>query len=123
MLYAPEDVFWVLEYDARMTDGWEARYRQVMNELPDDWDVLFLGSCCARDKPTKRVSDNIYEVRYPMCGHALMYRKKALPVLLQEHQKLWAPLDIALMHGAFPKLRVYTVLPPLVVQHGTPLPP
>jgi GR25 family glycosyltransferase involved in LPS biosynthesis len=123
MLYAPEEVFWVLEYDARMADDWDVRIEQIMRDLPDDWQVVMLGSCCCKGRETTHISGEVYEVKYPLCGHAMMYRKSALPILLQEHQRIWAPLDIALYHGAFPKLRVYTILPPLVTQAGTPLPP
>jgi hypothetical protein len=52
-----------------------------------------------------------------------MYRKKALPVLLDVHQKIWASLDIAMEYESLPKLRVYTILPRMVNQRATPLPP
>lgn len=123
MLYQSDDYFWVLEYDARLTPDWEAKYEEAMSVLPKDWDVLFLGSCCCTGRPTTHIGKNVYEVKYPLCGHALMYRKKALWTLIKEQQKICMPLDIALYHQAFPKLRVYTILPPVVVQEGTPLPP
>ena len=52
-----------------------------------------------------------------------MYRKKSLPVLLDVHQKFWAPLDIAMLYDSLPKLRVYTILPRLVSQRNTVIPP
>lgn len=123
MLYMPEDVFWVLEYDCEFVPGWEAQYETAMSVLPSNWDVVFIGSCCCRGRPTTPIGKNLFDVRYPLCGHAIMYNKKALPVLLQEHQKISAPLDIALMHQSFPKLNVYTILPRLVGQRRTPLYP
>lgn len=123
MMYQPEDSFWVLEYDVRMTIEWKAEYKEALAVLPEDWDMVFLGSCCCNGRETKFIGNNLYEVKYPLCGHAIMYRKKALPVLLQEHQKICMPLDVALYYQSLPKLRVYTILPPIVVQAGTPLPP
>jgi GR25 family glycosyltransferase involved in LPS biosynthesis len=123
MSYAPEDVFWCLEYDVEFMPDWENQYREAMSVLPDDWDVLFLGSCCCTGRETRHIAKNLYEVKYPLCGHAIMYHKKAFPVLLQEHQKICAPLDIALMHQSFPKLKVFTILPSIIGQHSTPLPP
>lgn len=122
MLYAPEDVFWALEYDVEFVADWEHQYREAMSVLPDDWDVLFLGSCCCKGRESRHIAKNVHEVKYPLCGHAIMYRKKALPVLLQEQQKICAPLDIALMTQAFPKLRVYCLLPRMVEQRRTHLP-
>lgn len=123
MSYLPEDEFLVLEYDARLPADWPEQYERAMSVMPDDADVIFWGSCCCAGRETRHVAENVYEVRYPLCGHAIGYRKKALPTLLKEHQKIYAPLDIALMFGALPKLRVYTILPAIIEQAGTPLPP
>lgn len=123
MQYQPDDLFWVLEYDVRMVDGWQYQYERAMRVMPDDWDVVFLGSCCCKGRETTHIGENVYEVKYPLCGHAIMYRKKALPILLQEQQKICMPLDVGLYFQSFPKLKVYTILPPIVEQHGTFTPP
>jgi hypothetical protein len=123
MLHSPGDSFWGLEYDAEFPADWAAQYYQAIAVLPDDWDLVFLGSCCCKGKPTRHIGNNLYEVHYPLCGHAIMYRKKALPVLLDVHQKIWASLDIAMEYESLPKLRVYTILPRMVNQRATPLPP
>lgn len=122
MEYQPDDSFIVFEYDVRVPDDFEIRLAAVLEYLPEDWDVCFLGSCCTEGRETTQVTLNIFEVKYPLCGHAILYRKKALPVLLREHQRIYQPLDIALFYNSLPKLRVYTVLPRLVEQAGTPLP-
>lgn len=121
--YLPEDAFWVLEYDALMEPGWREQYESAMAVLPDDWDVVFLGSCCTAGRPTTHIGNNLYEVKWPLCGHAIMFRKKALPVMLDVHQKVWAPLDIALYQDSLPKLRVYTILPRIISQRDTLIPP
>lgn len=123
MSYSPEDRWWSFEYDVRMAPNWQQEYERAMSVMPDDVDIIFLGSCCCRGRPTTHIGENVYEVKYPLCGHAQEIRRSALPVLLQEQQKICMPLDIALYHQAFPKLKVMTILPPIVVQHGTPLPP
>ncbi len=123
MQYQPDDSWITLEYDARLPEDYQARFDHIIKDLPDDWQVVFLGSCCCAGRETKHIKGDIYEVHWPLCGHAQMIRKSALPVLLKDCQKIWAPLDIALFYGALTKLRTYTVIPPLVTQDGTPLPP
>lgn len=122
MSYSPEDEWLVLEYDARMVDGWKEQYERAMSVMPDDYDVIFWGSCCCEGRPTTHIAENVYEVLWPLCGHAISYRRKALPVLLKECQRIWAPLDVSLFYGALPKLRCYTILPAMIGQAGTPLP-
>lgn len=119
MQYLPEDVFWVLEDDAQLTDNWRYDYSEAMSVLPEDWDIVFLGSCCTHSQFRFHVDKNLFVVRYPMCTHAVMYRKKALPTLLRIHQKIWAPLDIAMKYDSLPSLNVYTILPRIVNQRGS----
>jgi GR25 family glycosyltransferase involved in LPS biosynthesis len=122
MSYLPGDSFWVLEDDAEFVDNWRWEYSEAISVLPNDWDVVFLGSCCASWSDKVWVEKNLAEVRYPMCGHAIMYRKKALATLLRIHQKIWAPLDIAMKFDSLPQLQCYTILPRIVNQRGSYIP-
>ena len=125
MKYQPDESFVALEFDVRMVENWKSEFEVAMKDLPDDWDLVYLGSCCCKDRETYRVgtSPNLYDVRYPLCGHAIMYRKKCLEILLTVHQKIDMPLDIAMYTRSLPLLRVYTILPRIVEQHATFLPP
>jgi GR25 family glycosyltransferase involved in LPS biosynthesis len=123
MEYQPDESFIVAEYDARFPDNYRERLRQIAEDLPDDWQVCFLGNCCTKGRPTTHIKGDIYEVHFPLCGHCIWWRKTALPTLLKECQSIYMPLDIHLFTNVLPKLRTYTVLPPLVTQAGTPLPP
>ncbi len=119
MSYQPDDSFVILEYDVRMVDDWQDKFHQAMSVLPEDWDLVYLGSCCCKGRNTSLIGNNLYKVEYPLCGHAIMYRKKSLETLLDVHQRINAPLDIAMLTMSLPKLNVYTVLPPICVQHNT----
>lgn len=118
-----EDYFLALEFDVRFVDGWKPMFEVAMAAMPKDWDMIFLGSCCCKGREQIQISSNVVEVRYPLCGHAIMYRKKCLETLLTIHQKINMPLDIAMLMLSLPKLRVYTILPRIVEQHATFLPP
>ncbi len=119
MQYSPEDRWWSLEYDVRMVEGWQEQYERAMSVMPEDTDIIFLGSCCCVGRETKHIAENVYEIKYPLCGHAMEIRRSALKVLLQEQQNIRMPLDIGLFYQSFPKLKVMTILPALVEQHGT----
>ena len=123
MQYQSDDSFVALEFDVRFSLSWEGQFNNAMKVLPDDWDIVYLGSCCCKGRDSNPVGPNLYEVKYPLCGHAIMYRKKCLETLLDVHQKINMPLDIAMYHMSLPKLKVYTILPRIVDQHATFLPP
>ncbi len=119
MQYQPDDSFIALEFDVRFVDDWQDKFHQAMSVLPDDWDIVYLGSCCCKGRNTSLIGNNLYVVEYPLCGHACLYRKKCLETLLDIHQRISMPLDIAMLNWSLPKLKVYTILPPICVQHNT----
>lgn len=121
--YLPEERFLLCEYDVRFPPDWQDQYDRAMSVMPHDADMIFWGSCCTAGRETKHIGENVHEVKWPLCGHCIEVRKKALPTLLREHQRISMPLDIALFHLSLPKLRVYTILPAMIGQAGTPLPP
>ena len=119
MLYMPEPYFWQLEYDCRFQTNWRTRLEQALQDVPPDFDLLYVGSCCCKDKPTTHIKGEVYEVKYPMCGHSIIIAKKALPVMLRTQRKIYAPVDIALAFHSMPALKVMTILPRCCDQFDT----
>ena len=118
-----DNTFLILEADAEFPDNWLERMAESMREVPSDWDILLLGSSNTNDKPKTQVNGSIYEVKYPFCLHAYMVSRKALPVLIDTVRDASQHIDIAIIEKAYPKLKVFTVLPRIVEQRGRELMP
>lgn len=118
-----DDHFLVLEDDARFQPDWHKRMIGAMNDVPQDFDMLYIGSCCTQTKNPLRVKGDVFTVHWPMCTHAYIVARKAIPVLLATQRKIYAPIDISLSLHSLPLLKVYTVLPRIVDQAGTTLEP
>ena len=128
----------ILEDDAKLSDGFVGQCEQALRDVPDDWDGLYVGSCCTGGKPARHVKGSVYEVRYPLCTHAYMIRRKAIPALIEStdgakrsnapgakqavSSGCYAPIDISLAFHSWPRLRCYTVLPRIVGQWDTEIP-
>lgn len=123
MLYMPDEHFLQLEWDAQFPADWRPRVEAALADVPKDFDMLLLGSCCCQGNPQTRIKGNVWDVRYPQCGHATIIAKKAIPIILSTQRKVYAPLDISLRFHTMPHLKVYTVLPSIVSQFGTELKP
>ncbi len=119
------DVFWIMEDDAEWDADWAVRWEEAFYYLPKDWDLCWTGSCCAGDKPKTLIAGNLWEVKYPLCTHSYAVRKKALPVLSQVLERIYAPLDVALADHAMRDagLKTYTILPRLCGQFNTLIAP
>lgn len=110
----------IMEDDVRFHSDWNHRINQALQDVPADFDWLFLGSCCAKSCGHKhRVSGEIWDIRYPMCLHAYIVAKKALVHILSTARKCYAPIDIHLTFHSFDKLKVYTLLPRVADQFNT----
>ena len=119
----PDSHFLLLEDDVILHENFKARMDQAIADTPPDFDFLFLGSCCCKTRPTTHVKGEVFDVRWPLCNHAMLVAKKCLPYVLATQRRCYAPVDCGLFFNSFPALKVYTLLPRAADQHDTVFPP
>ena len=121
----PYQHYMFLETDCKFKDGWREKLQAEMANVPDDFDFLFVGSCCAEDKEPVHVAGNVYEFPYrgeekwqyyPQCGHCYIIARKCLQLLIETQRDTANPVDVSLIRYAFPKLKIYAILPRLADQ-------
>lgn len=117
-----DDMFFILEDDAAFADDWHERLKNALADVPPDFDILYVGSCCTKDKPNALVKGEVFIVEWPLCLHAYIIAKKALPTLIRTQRNCYAPIDVALAIHTLPYLKAYTVLPRIVSQRTMDLP-
>lgn len=120
--YISGESFLFLEDDVRFKPDWREHFNFAMPALPADWDLLYIGSCCCQDKNPQRVSGHLHRVSYALCTHAYALSRKALPVIEQACQKVYAGIDIAMCLHGIPQLQAYAFLPRLADQFETVIP-
>ena len=120
LLLLPDDEFFVIEADARFPEGWRSRFDAALRDVPTDWDMLYIGSCCTSGC-RQHVRGEVYADARPQCTHAYCVRQKALLPLceLADEVGVVKPVDTMLVHDATARLRIYTVLPRIVDQYDT----
>ena len=118
LLLLPDEQFLIVEDDAKFPADWEAQFETTLRNTPGDWDMIYVGSCCAADKPREHVVGNVWEVRWPFCTHGYFVTRSALKKLIdtQDEARCYAPIDISLTLHSLPHLKVYTVLPRILDQ-------
>lgn len=123
--------FLSLEDDCRFKEGWREKLDMELMNVPADFDILFVGSCCCGDKMGVHVKGDVYEFPYrgkdkwnwyPQCSHALLIAKKAIPHLIATNRDVANPSDVSLVMNSFPKMKVFAILPRLADQEQTHLP-
>lgn len=119
-LLLPDDLFFIVEDDSKFPTNWVHRVNDAMTAA-GDFNMLFVGSCCTAGKPSKHVAGDVYEVKWPMCLHGYIVRRRVLETLILglDEARCYAPVDIALLLHVLPKLGgVYTVIPRILEQHN-----
>lgn len=111
-----ESAYFIVEDDSVFRPGFMENLEKAAYHLPEDWDIIYVGSCCTKNKVFDHLGGNLYDVRYPACTHAMVIRHKTLRILLDELQKADAPVDLALSQMILPQLKSFTILPRLVDQ-------
>jgi len=111
-----DDFSIALEDDVRFTDNWYGKYAKALEDVPDDWDILFLGSCYARAFPVAHITGDIWKVEKPNCTHAYCIRHKALPVLIEKCHRIYTNIDWAIIEQAIPHLNTFAILPRIADQ-------
>jgi GR25 family glycosyltransferase involved in LPS biosynthesis len=116
--YLPYDEFLILEDDVILCDNFKEKFIEFKNQLPLDWQYVFVGNCCLPPiEYQTRISNNIITSNPPpMCTHAYMIKKSSIETLLDTNHHAWAAVDIQIQKKSLSILKHYIFDPPLADQ-------
>ena len=115
------DKVMILEDDVIFRPHWKQTVDIALTKLPEDWDILYPGSCCARNRMGRELDSNLFE-GMPLCTHCYIVRRKALKTLLETNNEVWAPIDLQMFFKSKHLLKTFTIFPRVVDQEGCELP-
>ena len=107
----------ILEDDAVFYPGFAENFDKAMADLPDDWDIFYLGAWTGLPDQhnTVRITDRIHRMGFGLWTHAYAVRYRVYDIVLQEMATTRDAVDqviARLMHD----LNVYVAIPPLATQ-------
>ena len=126
LLMRHDDHYHIMESDVKLPIYWQDRMNAAMTHVPADFDMLYTGSCCCKGHPMMDAGGGVFKMlggTGPQCTHSYIVARKALPVILETQRKCYAPIDVSLILHSHPRLKVFVVLPSIVDQFDTELPP
>lgn len=113
----------ILEDDVEFHDNLNEIFSESIQEVPDDWDILFLGGNHSlnniwQKEPVTKISDHVYKLIFCYSTHAYAVRKKAydkiIECLLLENNKG----DVLFSHAQV-QLNTYVLRPHLAWQRAS----
>lgn len=93
---------------------------QALNELPADWDIIYLGAnlvCWNNGEPQpERHSEHLFRVRAAWTTHCVGFNRKVVPFLLENQPGLSVQMFDNYLSGLLPDLNAYVVAPMVAYQ-------
>lgn len=110
-----DDITFIIEDDAAFVEDFDIRFATSMENLPDDWDMLYLGAHLVTTEPA-----NHYWLRSKISSstHAYAVKKDVKAALIETANNYDGHIDVAYskLHG---KLKAYIARPTLVYQRAS----
>jgi GR25 family glycosyltransferase involved in LPS biosynthesis len=110
----------ILEDDVIFRPGWRQTVDAALDKLPNDWDILYPGSCCTDNRMGRHVGANVFE-GMPLCTHCYIVRRKALKTLIETNEEVYAPIDLQMYFKSRQHLKCFTIHPRVADQENTVL--
>jgi glycosyl transferase family 25 len=112
--------FLILEDDVFFSNKFSEKISLALKELPDDWDMLYLGFC-PKDINSKfsKYSDNLFKLESDcFCTHSIAYNQKFLNILFNNFDNFIKERAYDIMLSTFfhKEFNCYAINPPIVHQ-------
>jgi len=114
------------EDDCRVIEDFQMKSMQAvrdLNHLDPDWQFLYLGHLEGSTDAAQKgqcydwVNGSIGKCKSDPYGtHCYMVKASTLPLMIENCERIYANIDIAIWNEAIPHLRHYAVVPPLAGQ-------
>ena len=79
-----EDIL-IFEDDCTFAEDFEEKYTAFLEEVPDNWDMLYLGA--QHIAIPEQVSDNVLKLVNSVCGHAVIYKNSIRQELINWYRQ------------------------------------
>jgi len=84
----------VFEDDIILCDGFNQKLEKYLNQLPDDYDILWIGTCCNLHVPQYNPQLHVYPTQHgSRCTHAYVISNKGCKKLLEHFPTIYQPID------------------------------
>jgi len=84
----------VLEDDVKFIDNFSEIFPQIIQQVPDDWDMLYLGGQHIHGRNIKQITPNIYKCEYTLTTHSFAVRNTVYDLFIDKLIDITKPCDV-----------------------------
>lgn len=105
----------VLEDDVKFVDNFQQIFAHFIKQVPDDWDMLYLGGQHLHGRNIEPITENVYKCEYTLTTHSFAVKNTVYDLFIDKLIDITKPCDI---HFAdqHKKINAYVFIPHLTWQ-------
>lgn len=108
----------VFEDDMIFVDDFKDKYEHAMNQIPDKWQLLYLGYYERSGQSKLMVTENISIPKNTWGTHAYMLQNDGIKIMYENLQEIKSHIDVQISSEIVPKLYTYCITPAICYQSG-----
>lgn len=105
--------FMIVEDDVQFL-GDMSDIQRCMDDLPKDWDMLYLGANL--QAPIEKYSEHLYRLKYAYATHAIIYNSQRVIDYILEHDAGGRKIDVFYAEQVMEQFNVFATRPMLATQ-------
>jgi GR25 family glycosyltransferase involved in LPS biosynthesis len=109
------DNFLLLEDDIQFDEQLNQKFHHIIPEIPDDWDMLYLGGQHFHGMGLKQVSKSIFKCEYTLAAHSVAFKYTVFDTFIDALIDITKPCDVHYAQS-HKEINAYVIIPHLTWQ-------
>ena len=110
--------FLLLEDDIQFEDNINNVFEEYVKEVPEDWDMLYLGGQHFHGMNLQQVSENVYKCEYTLAAHSVAFRSTVFDRFIDKLVDITKPCDVHYAES-HKEINAYVFIPHLTWQRNS----
>jgi GR25 family glycosyltransferase involved in LPS biosynthesis len=110
--------FLLFEDDVEFDDNINQKFSKIYSEIPNDWDMIYLGGQHFHGMNLKKVSENVYKCEYTLCAHSVIFKYTVYDKFINSLIDITKPCDVHYAES-HKDINAYVIIPHLTWQRNS----
>lgn len=110
--------FLLLEDDIQFDEDLQVNFSKIVKEVPDDWDMLYLGGQHFHGMNLQQVSEHVFKCEYTLAAHSVGFKHTVYDRFIDSLINITKPCDVHYAES-HREINAYVIIPHLTWQRNS----
>lgn len=112
------DNFLLLEDDISFSEDLNQNFFKIKEEIPEDWDMLYLGGQHFHGMNLQKITDHVYKCEYTLAAHSVAFKNTVYDRFIEKLVDITKPCDVHYAES-HKEINAYVIIPHLTWQRNS----